>query len=45
MILETVGLEQEASSKAGLLPLGNLRKLEIARALALGPTLLLINER
>jgi ABC-type branched-subunit amino acid transport system ATPase component len=43
-ILNTVGLSEIAGSKAGMLPIGNLRRLEIARALALHPQLLLLVE-
>lgn len=43
-LLEKVGLEREADRKAGLLPLGHLRRLEIARALAVGHRLLLLDE-
>lgn len=42
--LEKVGLAELADRKAGLLPLGNLRRLEIARALVVGHTLLLLDE-
>ncbi len=43
-ILEKVGLAELAHRKAGLLPLGNLRRLEIARALVVGRTLVLLDE-
>lgn len=42
--LEKVGLADLAHRKAGLLPLGNLRRLEIARALVVGHKLLLLDE-
>jgi branched-chain amino acid transport system ATP-binding protein len=43
-LLERVGLAGLADRRAGLLPLGNLRRLEIARALAVGSKLLLLDE-
>ena len=43
-MLERVGLSNLADRKAGLLPLGNLRRLEIARALTVGTRLLLLDE-
>jgi branched-chain amino acid transport system ATP-binding protein len=43
-LLDRVGLADLALRKAGLLPLGNLRRLEIARALAVGHKLLLLDE-
>jgi branched-chain amino acid transport system ATP-binding protein len=43
-MLERVGLADLAHRKAGLLPLGNLRRLEIARALVVGHQLILLDE-
>jgi len=44
MLLETVGLADLADKRANNLPYGHQRKLEIARALALNPRLLLLDE-
>lgn len=42
--LEFVGLTAHADTPAGSLPLGNQRKLEVARALAIEPDLILLDE-
>ena len=44
IILDRVGLADLADRKAGLLPLGNLRRLEIARALVVGKRMILLDE-
>ena len=43
-LLERVGLADRANQAAGTLPYGLQRRLEIARAISLGPELLLLNE-
>ena len=43
-LLEEVGLAEAAAQPAGKLPYGHQRRLEIARALATGPRLLLLDE-
>ena len=43
-ILEVFGLEKEANVLSSNLPYGKQRKLEIARALATNPKLLLLDE-
>ncbi|MEW6266258.1 MAG: ABC transporter ATP-binding protein [Thermodesulfobacteriota bacterium] len=43
-LLDFVGLAEEAENKAANLPFGKLKKLEVARALAAQPRLLLLDE-
>ncbi len=43
-IIEEVGLKEELDKPAKALPIGHLRRLEIARALAMNPMLILLDE-
>ena len=43
-LLEAVGLQDKSAERANNLPYGHQRKLEIARAMALNPKLLLLDE-